>query len=343
MQAEPGLTIERRSGTRAATTLRNEPRARPGASASAANVTSARARQADRGRRIRRDVLRLALRPVLLVLLERHRYERGAGVDELRARSRRLRDDDVRRIAGHAALDLPGKACILELTLGEDERLAPHVRHDDRDGGGRQPLGAGRHIRQLAPGGGEADRRHGEGAEDGGDEQEPAHTVLFGRSQPRLKRTTGAGAAGWTTWKTRFPAAGAAVATSAAPTTAGVRRAPVVGASFQVNAVPAKAWNQASCWGHAVAGWSCRWRCGPVASPVAPTRPTCWPVVSLAPATTAGSMTARWQYVHVWPSSVWKVRPMPHFGSGWLQARRTTASLIAYTGEPSGAAMSTAG
>src|SRR5579864_7889743 len=120
MQADPGLTIERRSGTRAATTLRNEPSARPGASASAANVTSARARQADRGRRIRRDVLRLARRPVLLVPLERHRYERGAGVDELRARSRRLRDDDVRRIAGHAALDLPGKACILELTLGED-------------------------------------------------------------------------------------------------------------------------------------------------------------------------------------------------------------------------------
>src|SRR6267154_4563293 len=36
MQAEPGLTSERRSGTRAATTFRNEPSARPGARASAA-------------------------------------------------------------------------------------------------------------------------------------------------------------------------------------------------------------------------------------------------------------------------------------------------------------------
>jgi len=36
MQAEPGLTRERRSGTRAATTFRKEPRARPGARASAA-------------------------------------------------------------------------------------------------------------------------------------------------------------------------------------------------------------------------------------------------------------------------------------------------------------------
>src|SRR5579864_6973153 len=76
MQAEPGLTIERRSGTRAATTLRNEPRARPGASAIAASVTSARARQADRGGRVRGSVLGLALRPELLVPLEGDRDER---------------------------------------------------------------------------------------------------------------------------------------------------------------------------------------------------------------------------------------------------------------------------
>src|SRR5579864_5851792 len=38
MHAEPGLTIERRSGTRAATTFRNEPSARPGASASIAKA-----------------------------------------------------------------------------------------------------------------------------------------------------------------------------------------------------------------------------------------------------------------------------------------------------------------
>src|SRR6266849_6004944 len=36
MHAEPGLTSDRRSGTRAATTFRNEPRAKPGARASAA-------------------------------------------------------------------------------------------------------------------------------------------------------------------------------------------------------------------------------------------------------------------------------------------------------------------
>src|SRR5215467_8373309 len=37
MQAEPGETSDRRSGTRAATTFRNEPSARPGASAIAAS------------------------------------------------------------------------------------------------------------------------------------------------------------------------------------------------------------------------------------------------------------------------------------------------------------------
>src|SRR5438309_9426988 len=40
MQAEAGLTSERFNGTRAATTLRNEPSARPGASARAANPTT---------------------------------------------------------------------------------------------------------------------------------------------------------------------------------------------------------------------------------------------------------------------------------------------------------------
>src|SRR3954454_2859005 len=38
MQADGGLMIERRSGTRAATTFRNEPSARPGARASAAKI-----------------------------------------------------------------------------------------------------------------------------------------------------------------------------------------------------------------------------------------------------------------------------------------------------------------
>jgi hypothetical protein len=38
MQADGGRTIERRSGTRAATTFRNEPSARPGAKASAARA-----------------------------------------------------------------------------------------------------------------------------------------------------------------------------------------------------------------------------------------------------------------------------------------------------------------
>src|SRR5581483_4379151 len=123
MQAEPGLTIERRSGTRAATTLRNEPSARPGASASAANVTSARACEAVRRGRVRRRVLRLPLRPRLLVALERERDQGRAGVDELRPRGRRLRDDDVRRVAGRAAGHLPGEAGVLELALCEDEGL----------------------------------------------------------------------------------------------------------------------------------------------------------------------------------------------------------------------------
>ena len=39
MQAEPGLTSERRSGMRAATTFRKLPNARPGRSAMAATVT----------------------------------------------------------------------------------------------------------------------------------------------------------------------------------------------------------------------------------------------------------------------------------------------------------------
>src|SRR3954467_9565572 len=39
MQAEGGWTTDRRSGTRAATTFRNEPSARPGAKASAARTT----------------------------------------------------------------------------------------------------------------------------------------------------------------------------------------------------------------------------------------------------------------------------------------------------------------
>ena len=48
---------------------------------------------------------------------------------------------------------------------------------------------------------------------------------------------------------------------------------PGVGASCQLNARPAKESNHASCCGHAVAGWSWRWRCGPVACPVVPDEP----------------------------------------------------------------------
>src|SRR5690348_4210239 len=323
MHAEPGLTIDRRKGTRAATTLRKEPRAKPGASARAASVTSARARQANGRRRVRRRVLRLPLRAAgLLVALERDRDQGGARVDEPRPGGGRLRDDDVRRVAGSAAHDLPGEPPVLELALGEDECFAPDVGHHERQRGGRQLRGARRRDRQLAAGG-DADGRHRQRDEDGGKEHEPAHALLFGRNQPRLKRTTGV----WgTTAKTR-PVTGAG-ACSAAMTSAGVRM-PVAGSSCQVKAVPAKAWNHGSCWGQAVAGWSWRCRCGPVASPVEPTSPTCWPAVRLAPATTCESRTARWQYVQVWPSLVWKVRPMPQRGSGVDQARRTVASLIA--------------
>ena len=40
------------------------------------------------------------------------------------------------------------------------------------------------------------------------------------------------------------------------------------------NALPAKPWNQDWSCGYDEAGCSWRWRCGPVASPVSPTRPT---------------------------------------------------------------------
>src|SRR3954463_4382774 len=58
MQAEGGRTIERRSGTRAATTFRNEPSARPGARASAASPTS---RSAAPAARLGNDLLHLVV------------------------------------------------------------------------------------------------------------------------------------------------------------------------------------------------------------------------------------------------------------------------------------------
>src|SRR5207237_3934777 len=143
--------------------------------------------------------------------------------------------------------DLPGRARVLELALGEDEGFAPDVGHHEAQRRGGQLRGARRRDRQLAAGG-EADGRHRQCDEDGGTEHEPAHVLLFGRNQPRLKRTTGV----WgTTAKTR-PITDAG-ALSAAMTSAGVRM-PVAGSSCQVKAVPAKAWNHASCWGHPVAG-----------------------------------------------------------------------------------------
>ena len=50
-----------------------------------------------------------------------------------------------------------------------------------------------------------------------------------------------------------------------------------------------------------------------------------------------------WQYVQVRPSASRIVMPMPQRASGSLQASTTTAFASAYSGEPSGAAMSTAG
>src|SRR5215212_8221024 len=53
MQAEPGLTIERFSGTRAATTFRKLPMARPGANATAASAKSTSSALVDRRLRLR--------------------------------------------------------------------------------------------------------------------------------------------------------------------------------------------------------------------------------------------------------------------------------------------------
>src|SRR6185295_13284624 len=77
-----------------------------------------------------------------------------------------------------------------------------------------------------------------------------------------------------------------------------------VGTSCHVKATPANDANQGSSWGYAVAGSSWRCRCGPVAWPVWPTRPTGEPAASAAPGTTVGSSTDRWQYVQLWPSPV---------------------------------------
>src|SRR5581483_10791554 len=261
MQAEPGLTIERFSGTRAATTLRNEPIASPGASAMAASVIRS-ARRLRRGRGVRRRVLRLARLPVLLVPLERHRDERRARVGELRAGGRRLADADVRGIAGDAALHRPGEAGVLELLLREDERLVPQVRHDERQRH-RGEAGLARRDDGGRASGREADRSHGQGTEDGGDEEKPTHAVLFGRSQPRLKRTTeGCVCACVTTSKTgpEGAAEGAAetagtVSNAGAATTAGVRSGLASAeSSCQAKAVPAKLWNHASSCGQAVGG-----------------------------------------------------------------------------------------
>src|SRR5206468_1839171 len=127
------------------------------------------------------------------------------------------------------------------------------------------------------------------------------------------------------------------------PLVAARERASAAPESDQVNALPAKDSNQDCCCGHSVGGWSWRCRCGPLASPVMPTRPTCWPAVSPAPCVTELSSTDRWQYVQTWPSKACIVKPMPQRGSGVLQERRTVPFASAYSGAPIGAAMSTAG
>ena len=66
-----------------------------------------------------------------------------------------------------------------------------------------------------------------------------------------------------------------------------------------------------------------------MASPVEPTSPTGAPAASDAPGTTVGSRYDRWQYVHVCPSNVSSVKPMPQRGSGCVHERRTTDWAIA--------------
>src|SRR5215210_3280700 len=111
MHAEPGFTSERRSGTRAATTFRKLPRARPGASATAASETfMVRCRRsAPRVESPGEALGRVRLRPDGLVRRhsDRHRVDPGEAVrhdqvveEDLAADDRPVDDDVVVELDG---------------------------------------------------------------------------------------------------------------------------------------------------------------------------------------------------------------------------------------------------
>src|SRR5579884_2015880 len=222
MHAEPGRTIERRSGTRAATTPRKLPRARPGTNTSGRTritlslSTSARGRvsgglqrlsrkhrrqspaarlvralvvvvlggQPDQAGAVGRAVLRLA---ELGALAGRQPKgdRRRARVEHVRAGLRRLRDDDVRRVAADRSADLPAEAAVLEHARSEHEHLVLHVRHDLHLHRPRRVRLRRLHRRRLACG--KADRRahQQDGSGDGRDAREredtPGHGSCIGR------------------------------------------------------------------------------------------------------------------------------------------------------------------
>ena len=93
MHAEPGLTSERRSGMRAATTFRKLPNARPGRNAMAANATSISEGPGCSGGRCCRSGRSAASRPPASGRRERHRQRRAG-----RPRARRAVDRHVLRV-----------------------------------------------------------------------------------------------------------------------------------------------------------------------------------------------------------------------------------------------------
>src|SRR5205085_5229024 len=96
MQADPGRTTERRSGTRAATTFRKLPTASPGAKKTAARAMSTR--------RLRRELGRERRRVDGVVAGHSDRHEREAA----EGRARRLPEQDG--VAVDRAVDEGGRA-----------------------------------------------------------------------------------------------------------------------------------------------------------------------------------------------------------------------------------------
>src|SRR5437764_14397327 len=98
MQADPGRTIERRSGTRAATTFRKLPTARPGAKKTAASAMSTKGLRGEL-RRERRRVERVV-----------PRHSDGYEVEAAERRTRALAEQDAAAV--HGAFDVGLRAVV---------------------------------------------------------------------------------------------------------------------------------------------------------------------------------------------------------------------------------------